>query len=123
MPDYSKGKIYKLTSENYNKIYIGSTCRTLEERFAAHKWGMGSYIKQVKGNRYCSSYLLCEEPDCKIELIKLFPCSSKQELYKEEGKFQKVYKNIIVNEVIIGRTMKEWYDDNKEKRKTNINSR
>ena len=52
-------------------------------------------------------------------------------MYKEEGKFQKVYKNIIVNEVIIGRTMKEWLKtekgiksikkyNNSEKGKANI---
>ena len=36
MPDYNKGKIYKIVSPNSDKIYIGSTIRPLKERFWAH---------------------------------------------------------------------------------------
>ena len=114
MVDYSKGKIYKITSENYNKFYIGSTCRTLKERFKVHKSKMNSYIKNPSTG-YCCSYELCEEPDCKIELIKDYPCSCKKELLREEGRLQLLYKDKIVNEQIAGRTQKEWKKSEKGK--------
>lgn len=108
MPDYSKGKIYKITSKNYNKIYIGSTCSTLEKRLYYHIDDMNRYIKQKKSSYYGTSYELCEEPDCKIELIKNYPCSSKQELCREEGRLQLINEDIIVNQQIAGRTKVEW---------------
>ena len=115
MKDYSKGKIYKITSENYDKIYIGSTCRTLKKRINKHKYDMRQYIKQNPSSYYCSSYELCEEHDYKIELIKNYPCNSEQELRREEGRWQLLNKDIIVNKYIAGRTKKEY--DNTEKRK------
>ncbi len=35
--DFSKGKIYKVTNDYNNDIYIGSTCDTLKSRFRKHK--------------------------------------------------------------------------------------
>jgi len=35
--DYSKGKIYKITNDFNDEIYVGSTCDTLVKRFSNHK--------------------------------------------------------------------------------------
>ena len=35
--DYSKGKIYKITNDYNNDIYIGATCDTLAKRYSHHK--------------------------------------------------------------------------------------
>ena len=35
--DYSKGKIYKITNDYNDDIYIGSTCDTLVKRFSKHR--------------------------------------------------------------------------------------
>ncbi len=35
--DYSKSKIYKITNDFNNDIYVGSTCDTLVKRFSNHK--------------------------------------------------------------------------------------
>jgi len=35
--DYSKGKIYKITNDFNNDIYVGSSCDTLIKRFSYHK--------------------------------------------------------------------------------------
>lgn len=78
MPDYKLGKIYAIRSHQTDQIYIGSTTETLCRRFDKHK----SYIKE---NRYCSSCEILKYPDAYIELIELFPCSSKEELNKKEG--------------------------------------
>lgn len=37
MPDYSKGKIYKLCSNQTDNVYIGSTTQELSFRLSDHK--------------------------------------------------------------------------------------
>ena len=107
MPDYQKGKIYKLWSPMGNEIYIGSTCDELYKRKNKHKTSMD-----------CSSKILFEKyNDVRIELIEYFPCNNKQELNKKEGEY--IRNNICVNRYIAGRTHKEYdkeyYENNQEK--------
>jgi hypothetical protein len=47
MSKYSEGKIYKLTSSQTDKVYIGSTIRSLNVRFSNHKSHYKSW-KKVK---------------------------------------------------------------------------
>ena len=113
MPDYSKGKIYKIWDNNYTKCYIGSTCEELSQRMARHR----DKYKQHLQNKYAftTSFLLFEEfgmDNCKIELIELYPCNSKAELNAREGFFIK--EEICVNKVIPGRTKAQYYKDNIE---------
>jgi hypothetical protein len=35
--DFSKGRIYKITNDYNDDIYVGSTCDTLLKRFSIHK--------------------------------------------------------------------------------------
>ena len=37
MPDYSKGKIYKMLNTIDDEIYVGSTIETLRQRMATHR--------------------------------------------------------------------------------------
>jgi len=107
MKDYSQGKIYKLYSvSNKDLIYYGSTIRTLNKR-------LGEHIKDYKNNRGCTSRKVIAAGDYKIELIEEYPCANTTELERREGEYTKANK--CVNEVIAGRTQKEWYEDNKEK--------
>lgn len=107
MRDYSKGKIYKLVSPSTGKVYIGSTITTLKHRFNNHK---SDYKTQ---RRYVSSFEVITENDCYIELVKNYPCSSKKELEREEGK--EIQKHTCVNISVAGRTSKEYREQNKEK--------
>ena len=69
---YLSGKIYKIRFDN--DIYIGSTIKTIEERFAEHQSAKkgSEFIETLKGK------------NATIELVKLYPCSSKNELVAEE---------------------------------------
>ena len=40
MPDYHKGKIYKILNTIDNEIYVGSTCELLSQRMARHRCSM-----------------------------------------------------------------------------------
>ena len=109
-----KGKIYQIVDVGYNKCYIGSTCETLSRRMARHR---EHYKKHLEGNcrKHERSMMLFDEfglENCKIELIKEFPCNNRAELEREEGK--EILNNIdkCVNKNVVGRTPKEYYKDN-----------
>jgi len=115
---YGNGKIYRIWSLDTDKIYIGSTCDTLSNRFCNHKYKYKCW-KNGK-DKYVSSYALFDlvgVDNCKIELEHNFACDSKTKLNKEEGRIQRLYKDIIVNKEIAGRTSKEYNQEHKEEKK------
>jgi len=78
MDKYRNGKIYKLIDLDSDKVYIGSTIRTLEYRLTAHK----------------SSYNLCISNTFKdpyIQLLCNYPCKSNRALEKEEQRYIDMY--------------------------------
>tara|TARA_R100001198_G_scaffold62131_1_gene36216 strand:+ start:37 stop:573 length:537 start_codon:yes stop_codon:yes gene_type:complete len=106
MPDYQKGKIYKLWSPQggEDEIYYGSTIDDLRKRKANHK----------NKNNDCNSKILFEKyDDVRIEVIEEYPCDSKAELVKKEGEY--IRNNKCLNKFIPDRKMKEYYQDNKER--------
>lgn len=106
MPDYQRGKIYKITSGDLT--YIGSTCEpTLAKRLANHKKGYKRW-KAGKEHRV-TSFTLIETGDYEITLIELCPCGSKDELSARERFY--IENTICVNKTTPGRTKQEWLDD------------
>jgi hypothetical protein len=82
MPDYQKGKIYRIVCLDTLLEYIGSTCDTLPRRLSNHigKW---KSWKQGKANK-CGSFKILEGGNYKIELIEDYPCEKKEELHIRE---------------------------------------
>jgi len=111
MSKYIQGKIYKLTSSQTDKVYIGSTIKSLNDRFSNHKYNYKRWLKSQMDK--ITSYDLLQYEDVKIELIKEFPCETRTELEKEEGKI--ILYNNCVNRCVAGRTKKEYVEANKEK--------
>jgi hypothetical protein len=107
MPDYSKGKIYCIKSYQTDKVYYGSTCEDLNIRFNGHK--CDSNIKTLTSSQ------ILQYTDAYIELVEEFPCNTKAELHNRERYY--IENNPCVNKNIPGRTDKEYYEANKEKRK------
>lgn len=121
MPDFQNGKIYAIRSHQTDQVYIGSTTQTLTQRFAVHK---SHYIKNCST---CTSSILFQYDDVYIDLIELFPCSTRVEMDRREGEIIKSTPN-CVNRHIAGRTrqeyrsdnpmvMKLWYERNPDKKK------
>ncbi len=117
MPDYSKGQIYTIRNRNDdNKIYVGSTIEPLYKRFYKHKSdshreehiNMKIYI-EVNGD-WTNWY---------IELYENYPCNSKKELKKREGEVIRLIGTL--NSRIEGRNSKEYYIDNSNKIKEQVN--
>jgi len=108
--DYSKAKIYKLTTiHNPDLVYYGSTVNELYKRKGNHK----SKFK-IKDKNICSSSQLFELgiDDVEITLVEMFSCNSKEELLKRERFY--IQNNNCVNKNIPSRTLKEYYKDNKD---------
>jgi hypothetical protein len=96
MNKYNEGKIYKITSDHTNRIYIGSTTKNLNDRITTHK----SYYNKWKDNKtrqYCSSYKLYNLGDIKYELLELYKCNNKKELLEREAYYIKQNYNLVVN--------------------------
>ena len=75
LPDYSKGKIYKLVSNKTNDVYIGSCLMTLSTRLSGHR---------SKSNQTSSKKLFIDDAIITIALIEPYPCNSKNELKARE---------------------------------------
>ncbi len=110
MQDYSNGKFYTIRSHQTEDVYIGSTTRPLAQRLGKHR----ASLKQYKAGNYgcMSSFEILKYDDHYIELLENYPCTDKSELERKEGEYIRSME--CVNVQIAGRTMKEWYDDNRE---------
>ena len=63
MNKFQNSKIYKITDNTSDMIYVGSTCKTLEQRLKQHVANNKSYkvIRGIKPNIfeiYCSKHLI-----------------------------------------------------------------
>ena len=122
MPDYQKGKIYKIVSPHTDKIYIGSTTQPrLCQRLALHKgefknWQLG------KVNRV-TSFDLIELGDVEIILLESYPCNSKDELESRERYWYDLNKELIINKnrpFITEKERKQFFKEYREKNKETI---
>ena len=118
MPNYQQSKIYKIWSPSKNLVYYGSTTQTIAQRLTKHKCSHKKY-NEDNNSGYCTSYLVLNCEDYKMELIEEYPCNNKDQLCNKEGEYIK--NNECVNKVIHGRNKieyaKEYRIKNREKRK------
>ena len=114
MPDYSKGKIYRIVCNNTGDQYIGSTCCTLSQRLSQHK---SEYKKYLNGNKkhIVTSFQIIEKNNYEIVLIEYVNCSDKNELHQRERYY--IENNKCVNKYIPLQTDREYYLKNIEKRR------
>ena len=108
MNKFQNGKIYKITDNVSDMIYVGSTCNTLQQRLYQHEADYKAF-KAEKTN-YRTSFKILKNDNYKIELIKFYPCENKQQINLEDGKIIKKYKNNnlnIVNRNIAGQSNKQ----------------
>jgi len=82
-PNYQKGKIYKIVSNQTTDVYIGSTIQPLSIRFSGHKCFYKKYIDGEKV-KYVCSYEILKYDDAQIILVQNYPCKSKEELEAKE---------------------------------------
>lgn len=102
---YHFSKIYKITNNINDSIYIGATTQSLKRRFSNH-------ISECR-NPIMKTLIKEHGKDClKIELIKEVSCDNKRELDLVEKSYITEIGNM--NRSIPSRTRSEHYKDNKE---------
>ena len=79
---YQSGKIYKIVSEQTDKVYVGSTKCSIISRLYEHTSAYNSW-KKGKSD-YTTSYEIVQYNDAKIILLESYPCSNKDELRARE---------------------------------------
>ena len=115
--NYENGKIYKITCDDNDLVYYGSTTRKLNHRLANHKI---NYKRFLDGKRHnMTSFDIVKYDSCKIELVEDCPCNDKYELALRERHY--IENNECCNKQIPGRTTTEYMrmyrakPENKEK--------
>jgi hypothetical protein len=102
MPDYSKGKIYKITNTVNDKVYIGSTVSRLCDRMARHRH---------TGRHACEESPLYREmyaigaDKFKIILVRTSPSNNRDELVAIEYAIMQEFRDsgiCLLNAVIHG---------------------
>lgn len=125
---YSEGKIYRIIGGD--EEYIGSTIKKLSYRMSNHCSNYKLW-KEGKTHKKTSSFSLFDKygiENCKIELIELFPCTTKEELLTKEKEI--MMSRICVNKISPIRTeeenkehTKEWNKAYKKLNKEEINAK
>jgi group I intron endonuclease len=105
---YSNGKIYKIFNTQNDKLYVGSTTQSLNDRLKKHK----SCVNGLSLPFY-KAVLEIGKANFYIELIEDYPCNSKQELNAREGYWIKHFDTAKIgyNKNVAGRTVKEHYQE------------
>jgi len=116
MVNYQQSKIYKIVSNTSDDIcYVGSTTKKyLCQRMDNHRNGYKCWKKGAKIST-TTSFELFEKygvENCRIELIEIFPCNSKDELFKKEGEHIRLLN--CVNKNVAGRTRLEYQKEYRE---------
>ena len=108
--DYSNGRIYfvePICEHEDNEVYYGSTLQKLCKRMDFHRGSYKTWKNGKSGKFMC--YELFEKygvENCKIYLVELFSCKSREELESREGYYIRNYD--CINKNIPGRTCKEY---------------
>lgn len=92
------GRIYRITSPNIDKVYLGSTFSTIKARFRRHKY------------EKCTSQIVIQAGESDIELLEEISVIDKHELRYYENLYIEIYKDIAVN-------IMSAYGENKDKKR------
>ena len=90
------GKIYQLVSDKIDKIYIGSTIRTLDARLDLHEKQFEEWLTSDFATSYITSFEILKYGDYRMELLEDYPCPSHIELLQRERYYQ--IKNYLFSE-------------------------
>lgn len=108
--DFSKGKIYKITNDYNDDVYVGSTCDTLIKRFSSHKSNINCKAKINRPLNVLMNEIGTER--FRIDLVENYPCNDKYQLRQREGYWIREMGSL--NMLVAGRGKKELYEENKE---------
>ena len=124
MTNYQNAKIYVIEDYTTDMVYIGSTCKTLEQRLKQHEGNFKAF--QAGKSNNVTVFKILENDDYEIELVENYPCATKQDLNIREGQIIKEYKNKkwnVVNRNIAGQTNKQSCAQYRQNNKQKLNEK
>ena len=105
--DYSQAKIYKITNDFNNDIWVGTTCDTIVKKFSVHKaQAIRKYRKDCIIQKLIKEYGFDR---FRIQLIEDYPCEDLYQLRQRQGYYIRELK--AINKYADG---KDYYEKNKE---------
>lgn len=111
MVNYANAKIYRIVSDQTDRVYIGATTCSLSKRMVEHRCAARSYLAGAKGG--ISSSEIVQFDDAIIVLVEDWPCDNIEQLGMRERHWIENTPN-CVNRNIPGRTDAEWRLDNRD---------
>jgi group I intron endonuclease len=111
MRDYSKGQIYIIRNHVDDRVYIGSTTRTLANRFSDHK-------SQAKSQKYkqklYDAFGELGVDKFYIERLEEYPCNDVQALVAREGYYIRMHDSVNngLNGKLSGRSIAQYWREN-----------
>ena len=117
MPDYSKGKIYKLQCDD-GYYYIGSSVNELRKRFAEHKKDSKTISSRVYQHINTIGW-----NQVRIVLVEEYSCENREQLTRKEDEHIRIHKDdpLCLNMKCASQTpeqyterKKQYYEQNKE---------
>lgn len=79
---YKIGRVYIMKSPNTDKVYVGSTTKTLNHRLSKHKGDYNSYKAGKK--TYITSIEILSKGDAYMEELETYEDITREELEREE---------------------------------------
>ena len=117
-PDLKTGYIYEITSKIDNKRYFGSTFNEVEKRIKQH---INSYSYYCKGKAsFLTSFHIISDNQFDFRMLEKLENTTPQMLHERERFY--IENNECVNKAIPNRNSAEYYIDNSQKLKDNMNS-
>jgi len=122
MVNYSNSKIYKIepiVPHEENEVYYGATTK----QYLCQRWGNHTGDYNHKKSKQTTASILFNKygvDKCRIVLLELYPCQSKDELSAKEGEY--IRNNPCVNKSVSGRSEREYREfymsipENKERK-------
>ena len=118
----NNAKIYKIVDNTNQNVYIGSTCKTLNQRLSKHKSDYKMFLKGLYNN--VKSFDIIKNNDFKIELLEKCNIKTKQELLARERFY--IVNNNCLNKNIPGNFDKgcqQYQKDYREANKDKLNNK
>ena len=106
-----KGIIYKITCNDTDEVYYGSTQQSLKKRMSEHQ---KDYKRWKEGKTdYNTSFHILDRDNYSYVLIETIECEDRKRLERKERYY--IENHSCINKIIVGRTKKEYREANQEK--------
>jgi hypothetical protein len=110
--EIEKGFVYKITSPQTEKVYIGSTFKKIDVRLNQHKIAYNRFLNG-KGKKMGAFDVVCFQ-DCIIEELESFENLNRKGLSVFERKWYDIYKDKVCNMHSPNRSKADWEDEHRD---------